>query len=105
MATRKTTKKTTTTKTTRKAPAKKTTGPVIKILGEPEKSFRPSSARFAYWECCKEHEGKPVAEFIRTIEDPKTCPKMTPARQAIGTPEKGMAWWSWFVKQGLATSS
>lgn len=99
------TRKSTTTRKTRKPATKKADGPVIKILSQPEKPYRSGTARDLYWQACQEYEGRPLKEYIAFIEDPKTCPKIAPARvRTDRPPEKGAGWWGFFVRNGLVTT-
>lgn len=101
MATR--TKKTTTKSTPSKSTTKKAeTGPVIKIVGQPEKPYRTNSARDLYWQAMQAHEGKSVSEYCAFVEDPTTCPLHSPAAKAANrSPEKGSGWFKFFLRNGL----
>lgn len=92
MATRKTTKATKTKNAANTKPL------IIKVVAQPEKPYRPNTARDLYWQVINQYQGKPLNELVATLENPKTCPKVSPKR---GTPEPGNGWVQYFVRQGL----
>ena len=91
-----------------KAPAAKApaapVGPVVRVVAQPVKPYRATSARGLYWAAVVAANGQPVATVAAAFDAPTTCPCYAPAMLKAGKPpEKGTGWLAWFAKQGLVT--
>lgn len=76
-------------------PAKPT---LVKILAQPAKPYRTNSARHLYWQACQQYNGKPLSELVAALENPKTCPLVSPKR---GAPEPGKGWVAFYQRSGM----
>ena len=71
----------------------------IKILKDPEKPFRLGSARGEYWERLKQFDGKPLKDFISSVE--KNIPSIPHSGKYAGRAEPINDWISFFKNQKL----
>ncbi len=93
------------TSTKRKTSKAASTGPVLKVLGQPEKPYRDGSARHAWWAAVQDYDGKPVSDFVAFVKT--NPPSLQPKGKygIAGTVEPPMGWVKFFVNQGLVKLS
>jgi hypothetical protein len=107
MATRKPATKTTkTTKATKAAATKPQATPttrILKVLSQPEKPYRGTSARSAYWQRIQQYNGQDVAKLATSIA--KQPPSQPKHGKLQGKTEPLSGWLSYFSQQGLITIS
>lgn len=67
----------------------------IKVNKDANPTFRPNTAREAYWEMIKKHNGRTLENFVtRATENPPSLPKS-------GKPEPVSGWVNFFRREGL----
>ena len=76
---------------------------LLKILKQPEKPYRATSARGKYWQRFCAYDGKPVAELEKSCsDDPPSKPKKGTYAEKQ---EPFGGWMSFFRQQGLISTS
>lgn len=92
---------------TKEAPAEKAEAPaktvIMKVVKQPEKAFRGSSARGQYWDRFQKYSGKSLAELEESCQkEPPSTPKKG---NLAGKVEPFGGWVSFFKQQGLISLS